>query len=448
MNHMQHLESVALSDCAVLQMKEGTYQGSWKRAGGRSAWFMARRNLDRLITMMSPKEFPDFIKTYENVRATVKAIDNAVHYRLDLDRGEVTKLPGSIEATRSILAMLLDSYEAEDIFMKIRANPGGEDGTVLACMRDARRYFTLVEAEMIAEGVVKPETETYELEKDPVAAVAAIYGLGIMEVDSILAAERDRLNGVAAPAPQPKSGGYAAEQAARHSEMRDSLGQPIVYGDLYSWQRPEDGSQWIVKAVAPQEGKVKIEGEPAVPEDGRLVQSFVLTRTERATRPVDPVRELKPEFDKVISDGKVYEQGRPVRDPTPEERMHAKSNPLWPWHATRAEFEALVQRVGVATAFYTQRAPDVYQLNPVAYSIACPKEIAPAFTWVEHGTWVLARSKVPAELDENFPRLQTELNMKEHEDSDKDFQFMYTRDDSDGKFKLNEKWLAWGREAA
>src|ERR1044072_823313 len=147
MNHMQHLESVALSDCAVLQSKEATYQGSRKRAGGRSAWFMARRNLDRLITMMSPREFPEYIKTYENVRSTVRALDHTVHYNFAPLGQQAVPYHCTIEATRAILEMLMDSYESEDIFMKIRANPGGEDGTVLACLRDAGRCFPLVEAE-------------------------------------------------------------------------------------------------------------------------------------------------------------------------------------------------------------------------------------------------------------------------------------------------------------
>jgi hypothetical protein len=476
MDHMQHLESVALSDCAVLEIKEGTYKGSWKRAGGRSAWFMARRNLDRLITMMSPKEFPDHIKTYENVRDTVKALDVSVHYRFDAATQKINPLPGTIEATRDILSMLLDSYESEDIFMKIRANPGGEDGTVLACLRDARRYFMLVEAEMISEGVVEPESQTYEMENEPewdgqaidtfildfdngnrytfpaltrclverqsgtckvTLAPAGNFSIATRDPYEVVAEENGmsveqlkvylldfRHPPIARQAPPPPShptGGYAAEQAERHDTgtmWSDAKGAHLRAGDLCYWQRPEDGATFLVELSGTEEGLPVVKGEPAVGPEGRRLASWKHLR-----------RESTPE-----------KKG--------EQTNHAKQNPLWPWQAVKIEFDTLVSRVGVANSFYTRRAPEVWQLNPVVYSVACPKEIAQAYEWVEHGLWVLDRRKVPSEIDGNFPRLQMEMNMKEHEESDGDFKFMYDRDDGDGKFKIKDRWTAWGREAA
>lgn len=141
MRHMEHLQAVADSDVKVLRQKEATYQGSWKAAGGRSAWFMARRNLDRLLNMMKDVPWPESF-SIEDLR------DAASKETL----GEI-----DCALTPELAGWLCEKLTAEDIFEKIAEDPSGRDGTVLAVIRDARRYFTLVEAEMIARGLVRPE---------------------------------------------------------------------------------------------------------------------------------------------------------------------------------------------------------------------------------------------------------------------------------------------------
>jgi hypothetical protein len=58
MEHMKYIDTVADNDCHHLRMKEKTYQGSWKKGGGRSAWFMLRRKIDRLLVMMGRPPVP------------------------------------------------------------------------------------------------------------------------------------------------------------------------------------------------------------------------------------------------------------------------------------------------------------------------------------------------------------------------------------------------------
>ena len=127
MKHMKFLEAVTRADVTVLRQKEATYKGSWKRAGGRSAWFMFRRNMDRLIEMLKPPERP--------AGFVLKDLDGVVFNHDDMQ-------------------YLKKSYMAEDIFEQIEINPSGDDSTVLACLRDLRRYAILVEAEMMSRGVV------------------------------------------------------------------------------------------------------------------------------------------------------------------------------------------------------------------------------------------------------------------------------------------------------
>ncbi len=91
MGHLGHIEAVAVADCEELRRKEKTYRGSWKKRGGVGAWMMIARKIDRLEEMLG---------------------------------------------------------DAGDIFEEIALQPAGKDGSVLAEVRDLRRYLLLVEAEV------------------------------------------------------------------------------------------------------------------------------------------------------------------------------------------------------------------------------------------------------------------------------------------------------------
>lgn len=101
--HHEYLADVAGEDVRFVLEKDRSYGASWKRRGGIGVFMMLARKWDRLEQMLGAQ----FL----------------VHERYDI--------LGAIEA-----------------------KPGGEDGTVLAEVRDLRRYLLLVEAEMIARGVV------------------------------------------------------------------------------------------------------------------------------------------------------------------------------------------------------------------------------------------------------------------------------------------------------
>ncbi len=182
MRHMKHLGQVAETDVWAVQQKEATYQGSWKAAGGRSAWFMLRRKMDRLVVMLRAPEPPaDF-----NPGQVVSAINDSVQ-GMKLSDPQI-----------SALAHVADSFWSEDIFQLIASDPSGSDGTVLAEVRDLRRYLLLVEAEMVARGVVRcavrlppqpaaappempapalPETEERLVPRRPSPAASPAFGL-------------------------------------------------------------------------------------------------------------------------------------------------------------------------------------------------------------------------------------------------------------------------------
>lgn len=109
MMHLNYLQPVAEGDVATLQRKEATYRGSWKRRGGVGAFMMMARKWDRLEG-------------------------------------------------------ILQTQFKYDVFGAIAAAPSGDDGTVLAEVRDLRQYLALVEAEMVSRQVVTPQPNGVSVE--------------------------------------------------------------------------------------------------------------------------------------------------------------------------------------------------------------------------------------------------------------------------------------------
>ena len=448
MDHMQHVETVALSDCEVLRQKEATYQGSWKRAGGRSAWFMARRNMDRLLTMMPAKPVPHVgISNVANIRATLMSLKHSVHYNLDPVKQTVAPLPGSIEATMAILDHVLDAYTADDVFARIAEKPKGEDGTVLACIRDLRRYFTLVEAEMISEGVVEPETKTYEQEQYPVDVYTMI----------------------------------ADDRGMSREEVKDLIND-LFYSDQGEWAR-----EILRTGQAPAQ---RLDVTVAGGGGGKIKESDVVFPNARELGPTD-----------IIVDGTIYERGKHPRKATDEDRaraagltleewvaqrlkdaataadtpscgdgsfdvkmqrraeriadggsQHARENPLFPHHLTGSEAGAIRARVGdkVFEAFYSRRAADVWQLEMIAVCASCPFELTNFYNLFYNlrgsDTWLLKESKIPREIRSNWPEIQLEMNQMEYEGTDKALAFMYTWQEGPQKWVLDAQFADWGRE--
>lgn len=163
MGHLKYLDVVAMSDAELVKKKEATYMGSWKRAGGRSAWFMFRRNMDRLMQMLAPPR--------DEIQFSLLDLNDVIEESEEsaLEKG------GDCTVDFSVMKYLRDSFIAEDIFRQIESDPNsGADGTVLACLRDLRCYAMLIEAEMINRGVLRapdevkvlyeaPQTDTYGL---------------------------------------------------------------------------------------------------------------------------------------------------------------------------------------------------------------------------------------------------------------------------------------------
>lgn len=140
--HHEFLQAVANEDVRFVLEKDRSYGASWKMSGGRSAWFMLRRKIDRMLEMMKRP----------GARVSLEAFQKVGDDKVVMTVREFQ------EIQRELCS--------EDIFRKIEDAPSGVDGTVLAEVRDLRRYLMLVEAEMMARGVVPNPGPTEGLSAD------------------------------------------------------------------------------------------------------------------------------------------------------------------------------------------------------------------------------------------------------------------------------------------
>jgi hypothetical protein len=114
MNHLNYLQEIVEHDVENVKAKEETYQGSWKKRGGVGAFMMLARKWDRIENMMETMDFEDSPEGYPDTGKPYKTY----HCLFDLAKQQKFS---------------------------------GEDGSLLAEIRDLRRYLLLVEAEMMAQ---------------------------------------------------------------------------------------------------------------------------------------------------------------------------------------------------------------------------------------------------------------------------------------------------------
>jgi hypothetical protein len=135
------LADIAASDCKVLAAKDRSYDGSWRKRGGMGAFMMLARKWDRLESIAQ------------------KAQRQYAPIPLDLGDGKKRETySGYVHSPYDIFGILA----SEDSI-----GQGGNDGSLLAEIRDLRRYLMLVEAymTMTCKQPYKPDPIRVELPK-------------------------------------------------------------------------------------------------------------------------------------------------------------------------------------------------------------------------------------------------------------------------------------------
>lgn len=368
MGHLNYLSAVADSDAAVLRKKESTYQGSWKAAGGRSAWFMLRRNMDRLLRLMAPsistqdvlQDFQDHIHAAEEVGGVT-----------DIDLGQLTRFRAA--------------FVAEDVFLKVLEDPSGADGTVLACLRDLRRYALLVEAEMVSQGHVSPEdpgsrwTQTTE--------------------------------------------GVSGERFPKLDPPEESCG---VLVDLAS------GPDRTVIFEVPTQKTLNEGGFYTYTEPGRC--SYVCR-----------AKNLLPNGNVYIDLGEYG--GREVSPDTLS--PPPRTEDLAPWAVSPGWLRTNLWSQEEVDRWYHQQAPDLYVLEPaVPYKFKGSPPSPLQGLYDVRGTWATAKIDLcPPDARGWFPRLHREVNTTERSELPVWQQALYGRFDEDAnKWLLQPEHMGWAVE--
>ena len=166
MDHMKYLQIIANDDVRILEHKEATYKASWKKRGGVGAAMMVLRKIDRLENMLEERSW--------------------------------------------------------DIFKNIG---DGSDGTMIAEIRDLRRYLLLIEAEMVAR-----ETDKFDAGPDECDTGVALT----KAINSVLAEDGPGT---------PEDGGHHARV-----RMEDGLSDKDIEPEYLTdyMLPPGEGTLWIV----------------------------------------------------------------------------------------------------------------------------------------------------------------------------------------------------------
>ena len=200
-HHHQFLPVVAGSDVTSVIPKDKSYGASWKKRGGVSAFMMLARKWDRLESMLSEKYHYDI---FAAIGAECRRVDREEQ---------------------------------------------GADGTILAEVRDLRRYLLLVEAEMVARGAVSYSGTDHEgMSPRTATIVAATQG----ELSEAAGGPRVPRMQEQAPYEQrtPEDGAQAASTAP-HVVRRDYFLRKEIDPELaHMFWRPLGNNQMIAEFYA------------------------------------------------------------------------------------------------------------------------------------------------------------------------------------------------------
>lgn len=208
MHHMDFLGDVLVADAASLREKEATYRGSWKKRGGVGAFMMLARKWDRLENILSLER-----------------------YRYDIFDAIATQTK--------------------------RDGTDGVDGSVLAEVRDLRRYLALVEAEMCSVGAV-PHQRSQQVGATvlpSVSAEAPVTSPGPLEVDRPGTPEDGGHHAAATEEDEEELVSDRQPAAATDKEYQSCLNLHVRRGtmagrrwsDLYHDTPSIDTHRWIMK---------------------------------------------------------------------------------------------------------------------------------------------------------------------------------------------------------
>lgn len=397
LKELDYLAVVAAEDVEFVEKKNRSYGGSWKRRGGVGAFMMLARKWDRL----------------ENILSTVGAFGG----------GDKDAQP------YDIFQWIRRECENEKEY---RGAAVGQDGSVLAEIRDLRRYLLLVEAEMMARGVIGGESEP--VKRTVAADQKTLAAGGGGRLISGTAGDNGWCEGgsgggggfrVLSPNfERVISGGFVHEvgQPPRPSQGYGTDGELIRIGDACTCNPPGNDPVFDTKLIDVQ----PVTGRPII--DYGEAPGGLVTDWNRLRRQSKMTAERRvPRYD---------------AQRTPEDgAQHSGTAP----HVVVGEtyFEGIDPVL--REKFWCRLTPTTCRLEPWVHSPVMPKCLQGFYDLTDQG-WVLRMSRVPKDARSMFPKLEREKNRTELSELPSWQQSLYEWNEQENKWILRERDAAWAVE--
>lgn len=387
LKELAYLRVVADEDVDFVDRKNRSYGGSWKRRGGVGAFMMLARKWDRL----------------ENILQTVGKFGGG-----DKDAPAF-----------DIFAWIDRECSSEKLYSPERGV--GTDGTVLAEIRDLRRYLLLVEAEMMARGVVpapmRPATivQTHE-QLAARASGSPVYQTTMRELSPTFERVID--------------GGTIHEKgvAPRPAQGAGKDGVMIRVGDDCTWNPPGNDPITEMTLVDVQPGTHR----PVVRYRGdNGGQGGIVTDWNKLRRDTTSERRV-PRYDDAVRQ-RTPEDGAQLASVAP----HVVGHEYFKEKQVSEEFWKL---------FWAPLGLMSFKLEPHVVSVAMPKCLQGFYDLVSDVGWVLRASRIPDDARHLYPKLRRELNAVEFDAIPAWQKHLYEWRENEVKHAIKDRERAWTEE--
>jgi hypothetical protein len=406
LRYHKHLEAIAAEDVRYVRDKDAKYNASWKQRGGVGAYFTIVRPLDRMINMLDPTRKP----------------------------GDQREAPMAEWRNTPV--------PAYDIFAGVAAEGlEGPDGSLIACIRDLRRYLLLVEAHMTEELDAPDDLSIYP------NVSRALGGMDFAEVEKrVMEWVNSKTEGDSAEDIYLKA---AKELGITRQEAKVRILKALYGGG--SWPDAYSAGEAKFAAGGPVEPLRNLGDEVAV----------ILTNTPRVgeseeqtlARTVEGRAELARRRDEPEAKGPLswnQSERRVPRYPDEPVTLPERAEPsgTWPWIASWIVVSSLGPRIAEAwhrggtdtmtleprltTELWSILPPEVRQ----CYSSIVPDEQDGAQAYWLH-VW-----DAPADERERWRTLPAELNHAEWQGA-MEYAELYEWQEGPGKYILRPEWMGW-----
>lgn len=335
-DYHRHIPGVQAADAAYVDRKDRQYDASWKRRGGVGAFFTIVRPWDRLESMLAVMQ--------STTKNGVQAYD------------------------------ILDAIGSEGL--------EGPDGSVVACVRDLRRYLLLVECEAM-ERHLAPLPDRQRAKSDRL-----LFECGTDRCEKI------------------------CEQCAQALSMKNGSYALVDNGTQHFFCDDFCAELWKNR------GRIRVADEDHPQQHQERFRPSASAREQESPR--------------TPADGGQHSSLAPWAVSTRWRFKH--------------DMQVGAAREKIFDRFYVLRGRDIFVLNPSVFTTdAVPRELEDLYRRTPYSvdTYTLCIEDCPTDARDFFPDLQLEANHKELTEKEEWSRSLYEWFEAEGKYRLTKENLGW-----